>query len=64
MEKMTISEACAKMRELVGTQLDTKTQMELINLFAATNMAGWEEGRNKALETYAPGVLEIMNRKH
>jgi hypothetical protein len=64
MEKMTLSEACAKMRELVGTQLDTRTQMELIDLFAATNMAGWYEGRLRALELYAPEVLEIMNRKH
>lgn len=64
MEKMTISEACAKMRELVGNKLDTRTQMELIDLFAAINMAGWYEGRQRALELYAPEVLEIMNRKH
>lgn len=61
---MTISEASAKMRELVGNKLDTRTQMELIELFAATNMAGWYEGRQRALELYAPEVLEIMNRKH
>ena len=64
MEKMTISEASAKMRELVGDKLDALTQMELIDLFAATNMAGWYEGRQKALEMWAPEVLEIMNRKH
>ena len=64
MEKMTLSEASAKMQELVGDKLDTRTQMELIDLFAATNMAGWYEGRNRALELYAPEVLEILNRKH
>ena len=64
MEKMTISEASAKMRELVGDKLDTRTQMELIELFAATNMAGYEEGRRQALEMWAPEVLEIINQKH
>ena len=64
MEKMTISEASAKMQELVGNKLDTRTQMELIDLFAATNMAGWYEGRNRTLELYAPEVLKILNMKH
>lgn len=64
MEKMTIMEACAKMRELVGNKLDTRTQIELIDLIAAVNMGGYEEGRLKALEMWAPEVLEIINRKH
>ena len=64
MEKMTMMEACAKMRELVGDKLDARTQMELIDLIAATFMGGYEEGLNTALKTYAPDVLEIINRKH
>jgi len=64
MEKMTMMEACAKMRELVGDKVDARTQIELIDLIAATNMGGYEEGRLKALEMWAPEVLEIINRKH
>ena len=64
MEKMTMMEACAKMRELVGNKLDTRIQIELIDLIAAVNMGGYEEGRLKALEMWAPEVLEIINRKH
>ncbi len=61
MTKMTITEASSKMRELVGDKLDIRTQMELIDLFAATNLAGWEEGKNFMLKIYAKHhTLEIF----
>jgi hypothetical protein len=62
MEKLTLQEALAKLRELVGTQLDTITHMTLVDLIAATYMGGYEEGAHSTLKIHAPGVYDIIGQ--
>jgi hypothetical protein len=62
MEKLTLQESLAKLRELVGTQLDTITHMTLVDLIAATYMGGYEEGVYSTLKNHAPGVYDIIGQ--
>lgn len=60
MEKLTLQEALAKLRELIGTQLDTITHMNLVDLIASTYMGGYEEGVAATLKIHAPEVYDII----
>jgi len=60
MEKLTLQEALAKLRELTGTQLDTITHMNLVDLIASTYMGGYEEGVASTLKIHAPEVYDII----
>jgi hypothetical protein len=64
MEKLTLQESIAKLRELVGTQLDICpiTHMNLVDLIAAAYLGGYEEGVASTLKNHAPDVYDIIGQ--
>jgi hypothetical protein len=64
MEKLTLQEALAKLRELVGThsKLDTLVYMNLVDLIAAAYLGGYEEGVASTLKNHAPDVYDIIGQ--